>query len=88
MAKKTKDYANKPKVKVERSTKTEQYEKIFTIVEQNGNFLIAVADKIITKNTFATSDEAKAYIDSKPYELIVNATCLLYELSLEQKSKN
>lgn len=86
MAKKTKQAAQ-PEIKVERSTNTEQYETIFTLVQNNGNVMIAVADKIISKMTFATFEEAKAYIDSKPYELIVNATCLLYELTAAKKAR-
>lgn len=81
MAKKKEIYGVKPKVEVKEVSKTHNYQTIFTIVERNKNFNIAVGNKIVSKLTFVTLKEAKDYIDSKPYELIVNATCCIYEIS-------
>lgn len=77
--------AKKAKIEAVETAKTEIYEKIFTLVNQNGNVRIAVADKIVSNLTFANEDEAIAFIDSKPWELIINATCLIYELSKQVK---
>lgn len=74
-----------PKIKEEQVSKTHNYETIFTIVEQNGNFRIAVANKLISRMNFVTLEEAQSYIDSKPWELIINATCAIYEISLTIK---
>lgn len=72
-----------PKITAKETTKVHQYLQVFTIVERNGNFNIAVGNKIITKKTFISIEDAENYIDSKPWELIVNATCCIYDLSKE-----
>lgn len=77
----------KPIVSEENFTKVHVHEKIFQIVENKGSFVIAVANKIVTTNNFATLDEAKAYIDSKPWELVINVTCLIYDMG-QKKKKN
>lgn len=86
MTKKKENYGKVPHVEVENTTKTEQYETIFTLVERKEGVKIAVADKLISKLNFTNLEEAKQYIDSKPWELIVNATCLLYDLTKNVKN--
>lgn len=81
MAKKKEEYKQKAVVQNEEVRKVHQHETIFTIPEINGNFCICVGNKIISKQNFISLEEAKAYIDSKPWELIVNATCAIYDLS-------
>lgn len=81
MAKKT----VKPKVEVKETSKVHEFEKIFTIVERNGNFNIAVGNKIVSKLTFVSLEETQDYINSKPWELIVNAVCCIYDLAKEMK---
>lgn len=66
--------------------KVEKYEEIFAIVPKNGVFLIGVGGQIMTPKTFATPEEAKSYIDQKPWELIVNTTCMIYDLSKSVKN--
>lgn len=68
-------------VQDEKLTKVHQYEQIFSIVEHGGVFSIAVGNQVISKCTFANLNEAKFYIDAKPWELIINATCCVYDLS-------
>lgn len=84
--KKTKDgeFSKEPKVEVTESVKTHQHD-IFTIVEKNGNCLIAISNKIISKNSFASIEEAKEYIDSKPWELLINASCAIYDILMADK---
>lgn len=65
----------------------EIYEDIFAIVEIQGNYGIGIAGKMVVNRPFATKEEAKAYIDSKPWELIINATCLIYDLGKEATAK-
>lgn len=72
----------KPKVlKQEQVEKPEKYEEIFDLVKANENYYIGIAGKVISKSSFATKEEAKKYIDSKPWELIINAACLCMDLS-------
>lgn len=81
MTKKKEEYTQKTTQKVTEERKVHQHETIFTIPEINGNFCICVGNKIISKQNFVSLEEAIAYIDSKPWELIVNATCAIYDLS-------
>ena len=68
-----------------KEVQVEMYEGIFEIVEINGNYSIGIANKLIVNRPFATKEEAKAYIDNKPWELIINATCLIYDLAKNNK---
>lgn len=56
-------------------------EGIFTVLERNGIFKIAVGNNIIVKNEFKSCEEAFEYIGAKPWELIINTVCLVYDLS-------
>lgn len=70
-----------------KQAKIENYETIFTLVEiEKGKIKIAVTNKIISAKEFKTMKEAKSYIDSKPWELIINATCCIYDIE-KQTSK-
>lgn len=64
------------------------HEGIFQIVKNNGNYIIGVADKVICKQVFATKEEAIAYIDKKPWDLIINVSCLCYDMSKKTKTNN
>lgn len=70
-----------------RQGNTEIYEEIFQIVEQNKVFFIGVSNNLVTRNSFATAEEAKAYIDSKPWELIINVACICMDMSNKQNKK-
>ena len=74
----------------EKELKTIQIHELqypFIAVENNEVFKIAVGDTIISKNEFASLDEAKEYVNSKPYELIVNLSCYCMEQNLKQNEK-
>ena len=87
MAKKKEEgYETKPKVQSTELVKTHQHD-VFIIVEKNGQCLIALGDKIISKCSFSTVEEAQNYIDSKPWELIINATCAVWEIVVKQTQK-
>lgn len=55
------------------------HDNIFQVANVQGRYMIAVMDKIVTKKSFETQEEAIEYIDSKPWELIINVTCLISE---------
>ena len=71
---------------VEIQEKPETYTEIFQIVKNNGSYFIGCSNNLVSKLSFATADEAKAYIDSKPWELIINVTCLVMDMSKKTKS--
>lgn len=82
MSKKTKMTVEKVEAK---ESNLEMYEA-FGIVNNGANFVIVMGNQVIDKNTFGTAEEAKAYIDSKPWELIINATCYVYDMSKSVKN--
>lgn len=84
MAEKKKKTVNEEPV-VTTDQNMETYEEIFQIVKQNGVYYIGVANKLISKRSFANAEETKEYIDSKPWELVINVTCLIYDLAKENK---
>lgn len=77
---KKEEFKNEPIVRDERVAETECYE-VFILFKADNVVRIAIDKYIMSKLTFTTFEEAKAYIDSKPYELIINAACCLMELS-------
>lgn len=80
MAQKKEKFKNEPIIRDEKVAETERYE-VFILFKADNVVSIAIDKYIMSKLTFTTFEEAKAYIDSKPYELIINAACCLMELS-------
>lgn len=63
-------------------------EKIFTLVQDtNKKWHIAVGQNIMCQKTFNSVKEADAYINSKPYELLINLFCLIRELQRKNEIK-
>lgn len=81
--KKEKEFKNEPEVKITEQVQTEKY-LVFDLVTRNGEVYICITNYILSQSKFKNIEEAKAYIDSKPWELIVNASCCLMELSNKQ----
>lgn len=77
--------AKKPIIKTEKFVKIHQFEDIFTIVERNEEFVIAIGNKIIVADKFKSLSDAQKYIESKPWKLIINATCCIYDMSKNSK---
>ena len=74
--KSTKEYSNIPKIEEFKTNQVEQ-EDLFLIVNKDGKYLIALTNKIVSKQQFETLEEARAYVQSKPWELILNATAVM-----------
>lgn len=74
-----------------KDVKTEQPQvtghNIFMIVKEGSNYKIACGSNYMSRMTFATLEEAKSYIDSKPWELIINTTCYIYGLTSKNSKK-
>lgn len=82
--KKEPGYDNQPKVEVTDSVKTHKHD-VFTIVERNGQCVIAFTDKIISQRTFNSVQEAIDYIESKPWELMINVPCAVMDILFNMK---
>lgn len=55
------------------------HEDVFMIGNHEGKWKIAIAGKLVSRREFDSREEAREYIQSKPWELIFNATCIMYE---------
>lgn len=83
MAKKKEEFSNEPKVEITEEIKTSNYE-CFNLVTRNGKTQVCIQNYILSKKEFESEEAAKSYIDSKPWELIVNASCCLMEISTKK----
>ena len=78
----------KPIVKSETEIKVEEYDYCFNLLTDAKGTRIAVARTIVSDKVFETKDEAKAYIDSKPWGLIMATAhvCMkIYDNNLNKK---
>lgn len=62
------------------SFETAQHD-VFTLIKVNDKVKIALGNTQITPEEFETIEDAKKFIDSKPYQLIINASCFVYEMT-------
>lgn len=71
----------KPTIKAENKTTVQVYENIFTLVtkENEQKTYIAIRNSIIWREGFENVEEAKKFIDSKPWGLIVNTVLFINE---------
>lgn len=70
----------KPVVKSETEIKVEEYDYCFNLVTDEKGTRIAVGRNIVSDKVFETKEEAKKYIDSKPWGLIVAATHVCFKI--------
>lgn len=71
-------YTEKPQVEVISATSTDSYDEHFTIINHDGEFLIAIGNQVVSRKKFQSLQEAEQYIDSKPWDIILNATALMF----------
>lgn len=57
---------------------TDEHE-LFTIVNHEGEYLVALGNQVVSKEKFDSFEAAAHYIDKKPWELILNATAVMWE---------
>lgn len=58
---------------------------IFTIAQKDGKYYILVQNYIVSEKTFDTFKQAERYMNSKPWELIINVTSLTQKLIKENE---
>ena len=72
------EYTEKPQVEVISATSTDSYDEVFTIINHNGEFMIAIGNQVVCRKKFQSLEEAQQYIASKPWDIILNATALMF----------
>lgn len=72
-----------PKVTEQKKYETEKYQEIFTLVTEddgeNKKTMIAIGNSYIWRAKFDSVDDAKAFIDAKPWGLMVNTIIYIQE---------
>lgn len=71
--------------KNEQSVKPSNVESIFLLVNDGKKVRIAVGRNIVSAKEFKTESEAEKYIAEKPYELMVNLTCVILKSMQNEK---
>lgn len=72
-------FTEEPQSTIIESNQVEMYEDIFTVINHNGIFMIAVGNQVVCKERFATREEALHYIDCKPWSLILNTVAVMVD---------
>lgn len=60
---------------------------IFQVIKKNNETRICIGTIVVSEEKFATIEEAIKYIDSKPYELLINVCCFAMHANQEQNRK-
>lgn len=66
--------------------KTNKYD-IFTLVTKGKKVFIAIGNNIVTHETFDRVEQAKKYVDKKPWELILNTVAVMQSMLAEMEKQ-
>lgn len=61
--------------------------EVFMIVKLDKTYKIAMGQQLIVPHKFKTLKDAKAYIDSKPWELMINSASYLTQFMINNQEK-
>lgn len=67
-----------------RKSKTDS---MFTLVKKDGKVRIAIGNYQVSTKVCDTFSQAEQYLATKPYEILVNVTCLFAQKHLEEQLK-
>lgn len=87
MAKNEKQYSKVPKTSEPKVSQLDSSET-FLIVNVEDKWRIGVSGRWVTKKIFNSYEEAQAYIDSKPWDLIMNLAGLIAEYIIKEINNN
>ena len=76
MEKPKKEYTNTPKMSEVKKTELDE-NNVFLIVNVEDKYRIALGEHWVTKQIFDTPEEAQKYINSKPWELLMNVAAVM-----------
>lgn len=68
-----------------------EWKKIFriqTLNEEQTEFVIMIGDKLASKELFESEEQAKKYIDKKPWELIAALICSITDNAIKSELSN
>lgn len=68
--------------------KTSKVDQTFNLVKINNEIKIAIGNYQISRRTFKSFQAAEDYLRQRPYEILINTTCLFTNLQLKQNETN
>lgn len=79
----------KPKSEDKTAFKHSKVDELFNLIKEQktGKVIICVGNNKVSKKQFQTYKEADKYIASKPYEILVNVSVLIFKSLQDEKSK-
>lgn len=57
----------------------------FVLVDRDGKITICAGNSQVCQTEFESIEDAETYIESRPYELIINTCCYAMQLNYEKK---
>lgn len=83
---KEENYSNVPEMGQVKKTELDRND-LFLIVNVEDTYRIALGEHWVTKEVFKTPEEAQAYIDAKPYELLMNLAAVMAKFVYNEINK-
>lgn len=81
-----KEYSNTPKVTEPIKNQIDETET-FLLINQEGKWRIGLNGMWATKKVFENQEQAQKYINSKPYDLIMNLAGMIAEYIINNKKQ-
>lgn len=73
------------KQKNEQVYKQSETDKLFAFAKTEEGIIILCGKYKVSVEVFKTYEEAETYLESKPYEILVNVACLMFKLQQENE---
>ena len=67
--------------------KVSEVDEIFRLVKDKEGVKITCGNYLISKKVFKSFNKAEEYIAKKPYEIIINCTCLFAEMHMKDQKQ-
>lgn len=64
-----------------------EIDELFQLVKTDNGIIIVVGNHKVSTKTFKEFKDAEEYISKKPYELLINVTCLMLKFSQEHEKE-
>lgn len=66
--------------------KQSETDKLFAFAKTEQGIIILVGKYKVSSETFKTYEEAEAYLQSKPYEILINVSMLMLKLNQNEEA--
>lgn len=73
--------AEMPKIKISK------VDEIFRLVKDKNGVKITCGNYLVSKKVFKSFNEAEDYLRQRPYEILINCTCLFAEMHMKNQNQ-